>query len=483
MSGHDRAGSVTGDPPDLAHDVERAAALARRSGAEAFEIRADLRDSRRVVLRNGVAQPTWINQVTGLGVRVFAGGGVGYAFAAETDDASIQRALDRAVSLARAQGKRRFRSFAPALRERRARYAPHVRAHPMDASSEDVVRLVQRAEEGAKETRPDLSVQTAFGARTTQVVVADSAGSWIELGSVVSTLTVQAVAKDGARFGDGTEWRGGERGLDDYEDRGGPEELGRETARNAVEAMDAVAFPGGRYRCLTDNHLTGLLAHESFGHLTEYDLVASGWSVLNGRKNERLAREMVTIRDAPVVEGKRGVAVPYDDEGTPGRDLKLLDKGVLASWMHTRDSAASEDGAPTGNGRALDSRFPPIVRMRNTFVEPGEGTVEEALELLGDGVYLIGGRGGAPRSDGSFMFTAKRGYTVKAGKVDKPVRSVSIHGNVLDFLDGVEFLTRDFEVHTNYFGGCGKWDQSFLHVGTGGPHVLVREALVGGQGE
>jgi TldD protein len=269
----------------------------------------------------------------------------------------------------------------------------------------------------------------------------------------------------------------------DYDDAGGPEALGRETARTAREALDAKPCPAGRSRVLTDPHLSGLLAHESFGHLTEYDLVASGWSVLKDRVGERLASELVTIRDSPVVPGSplAGVRVPYDDEGVEGRDIDLLRKGVLHAWMHTRDSSSATGSAPTGNARALDARFAPIVRMRNTYFEPGEGTVDEAIELLDDGIYLIGGRGGSPRSDGSFMFTAKRGYVVKGGRIDHPIRSVSFHGNVLDCLKGVEFLTSDFAVHTTAFGGCGKWDQSFLHVGTGGPHVLVAEALVGGQ--
>lgn len=473
------------DTDDLAPWVEAAAQRARRDARiEAFEVRADVRENLRVVAHNGAVRTNVRNEVAGLGVRVFAGSGVAYAYVNEMDERAIAAIVERATESALVHGRGRWRSFKPTLASgRKAIHRPDVRGAPTEASLEEILDLVKRAEAGAREVSPSLSVQASFGARTSRVVGADSTGGWLELGGLTSTLLVQAVAKDGARFGDGTEWRGGERGVGDYEDRGGAEELGRITARNALEAMDAVPFKAGRHRALTDNHLSGLLAHESFGHLTEYDLVASGWSVLRGRQGEQLASEAVTVRDDPVVPGpwKQGVAVPYDDEGSAGRPLALLEKGVLKHWMHTRDSAASEGLAPTGNGRALDARFAPIVRMRNTYIEPGDVPLDEAFEMLGDGVYLIGARGGAPRSDGSFMFTAKRGYVVEKGEKKAPLRSVSIHGNVLDFLQGVEALTTDFEVHTNYFGGCGKWDQSFLHVGTGGPHVLVRDALVGGQ--
>lgn len=479
------AGNAEAHADDLSSWVERACALARQHpGVDAFEVRADIRDSRRVVTVDGALRVSRINRMAGLGLRVFAGGGRSYAYANELDDARLLAMVERAVRAAEVNGGRRWKSHPPALASpRKASYVPQVKAAPIDATPEEMAAVALRADAGAKEAAPQVTRQVSFGALTSRVIATDSAGSWREIEGILSTLLVQGVARDAGRFADSGEWRGGERGLGDYEDEGGPEQLGREAALYAIEALEAKPLTAGRQRVLTDSHMSGLLAHESFGHLTEHDLVASGWSVLRDRLGETLAAPNVTIEDAPFVDGvpKQGVRVPLDDEGTPGRVVKLLDEGRLASYMHTRDSAAASGVAPTGNGRALDARFAPIVRMRNTYFAPGSASFDEALAELRDGVYLIGARGGAPRSDGSFMFTAKRGYIVEKGEKVAPVRSVSIHGNVLDFLKNVQLTTRDFRVHTNYFGGCGKWDQSFLHVGTGGPHVLVSDALLGGQ--
>jgi TldD protein len=124
--------------------------------------------------------------------------------------------------------------------------------------------------------------------------------------------------------------------------------------------------------------------------------------------------------------------------------------------MHKRSTAHAEGANPTGNGRAFSVRHPPIVRMRNTYFEAADHTLEEAIELLGDGVYLMDGRGGAPASDGTFTFTAARGYKVEDGEIVEPTRSTTISGHVLDFLDGSEALTENVEVTTTNFGGCGK---------------------------
>lgn len=473
------------DLGDLGAWVETASQVAATDPRiEEFEVRGDHREDRRAILHNGRFDGGGLNRLTGLGIRVFAQGGVSYAYANALTQQGVRDMVDRATRLAVAGGRRGWDSFKPELgRGRRIVYQPDVTDHPARADPQTIHSLLKRAA-AAAQVRPQMTVQAAFGARTSRVVRADSSGSWTDVGSLLSTLMVQTVVREGGRIGDGTEWEGGERGVGDYEDDSGPEALGKRAGELAVESLQAASCPAGRQRVLCDNHLTGLLTHESFGHLTEYDLVASGWSTLQGHEGERLASDNVTVRDVPVVgDGRRrGVMVPYDDEGTQGRPVTVLDKGVLRSWMHTRDSAASTETPATGNARALDTRFAPIVRMRNTYMDPGDRSLEEAFEQLGDGVYLIGARGGMPRSDGSFMFTSKRGYLVENGEIKRPVRPASIQGNVLDFLKNIEVLTKDHEIYTNYFGGCGKWDQAYLHVGTGGPHVLVSEALVGGQG-
>ncbi len=450
----------------------------------AYEVRADVYQTRRQTQLDGRSRDSRTASAGGVGIRAFHGSGVGYAYCTELEPDALRDVVDRAARLAEANSRRSWKSFPNKVESaRRVEYRPEVRSHPRQAQPEEIQRLLERAEAGAREIAPDAVVQTSWGSRDGVAVLANSAGGWVETQSLLTTLLVQTVMRDSGRMGDGAKWAGGERGLGDYEGDGGPEALGREAGRQAMESLGAKALPAGRYRTMYDPHLTGLLCHESFGHLTEFDVVAAGWSVLQGRLGQQLAPESITIRDAPVVDGgHRGVAVPFDHEGEAGREVTLLDRGVLTEYMHSRDSAASEGMAATGNARALNVRYAPIVRMRNTYVEPGDLSYEECLELLGDGVYLLGARGGAPRCDGSFMFTAQRGYVVEKGEIKHPVKMASIHGNVLDFFSGVEGLSREFGMHTNFFGGCGKWDQSFIHVGTGGPHVVAAQTLVGGQG-
>lgn len=468
---------------DLAALVDRAAEVARSvPGVSAFEIRADRRLDSRIGILEGRPLSGRRAFAGGLGVRVFSGAQSAYAHTPDPTPAAVRELVERALALARAQARRGWRPTAvpdEPVTHRKATYQPRADWRH-DADSEGaVLAMLRRLTAEAKAREPEGEAHASFGALRTSTILTDSLRSWVEVGSLVST-TYTSLSLKGARLANGTARRGGELGIEEHAAGDAPERLGEQAAHRAREASAAVAVPSGRYRVLCDNELSGTLAHESFGHLTEHDLVSSGWSMLAGRQGETLAAEAVSVTDAPLVAGGReGVAVPLDDQGTPGRPVRVLDRGVLRSWLHTRESAHEAGEEALGNGRALTAGFPSIVRMRNTYFEPGDATFEDALAQLDDGLYLCGARGGAPQSDGSFMFTAIRGYLVKGGRIEAPVRTAAIHGNIFEFLRNVECLTRDFEVSTNYFGGCGKRDQSFLHVGVGGPHVLVSNALVG----
>ena len=390
--------------------------------------------------------------------------------------------VERANAIASAQARRAGVVFAyePLPAVRRA-YLPDVHGDPFETGAEQIDELLERVETAVAGVKADLASRASLSAARRHVLYSDADGREVSTTFLLSTLLASAVVRDPHRPGDGHEWIAGERGVRDLE-ADGPERIGAAAAQHAIEATRARSPPAGRHRVLCDNTLSGVLAHESFGHLTEYDLVAMRWSRLHGCLGETFAAEQVSVVDAPTVAAspREGIRLPFDEEGVEGRPIRVLDRGRLAHWLHVRGSARLEGQAPTGNGRALNARAPPIVRMRNTYFEPGDLTVEEAIEQLRDGVYLIGGRGGAPSSTGDFMFTALRGYLVEGGELRAPLRSTAISGNIFDCLRGVEGLTRDLRVMTTNLGGCGKWNQSYLPIGMGGPHVLLDSALIGG---
>ncbi|MGB9778868.1 MAG: metallopeptidase TldD-related protein, partial [Candidatus Bathyarchaeales archaeon] len=252
-----------------------------------------------------------------------------------------------------------------------------------------------------------------------------------------------------------------------------PEIVGERVAKRAVEQLKAKPPKGGTFPVILGPNVVGVFVHEAFGHLAEADLTLSG-SVLLDKLGKKIASDIVTFYDDGTVEGAFG-SFKYDDEGIPAQKTLLIKDGVVVGLMHSRETAQKFNAEPTGNMRAEDFRVEPIIRMRNTFMEPKDYSFEELIEDVKFGYYFKSFRGGQANLDGTFQVGIQEAYEIVKGELGQPVRNASISGNTLETLFKVDAVGKDFEL---WPGRCGKGQTAF--VCDGGPHVRVKEVLVGG---
>ena len=100
----------------------------------------------------------------------------------------------------------------------------------------------------------------------------------------------------------------------------------------------------------------------------------------------------------------------------------------------------------SGNARSSISDQP-IVRMSNTYLEPGDMSFDELIEDIKDGIYLLGSRGGqVDTGRGNFQFNASEGYLIKNGRITDNLRDVSLSGNILETLKNVNGVGSDFKL-------------------------------------
>jgi len=133
--------------------------------------------------------------------------------------------------------------------------------------------------------------------------------------------------------------------------------------------------------------------------------------------------------------------------------------------------------SPTGNARAMNYWFPPIVRMTNTYIEPVKGSFEDIIADMKEGVYAKNWFGGATSME-MFTFSAGEAYMIRNGKVAEALRPVVLTGNVFSTLNNIDAIGGDLDM--NQGGGCGKGGQYPLPVSNGSPHIRIRKCLVGG---
>ncbi|MDQ6917776.1 MAG: TldD/PmbA family protein [Candidatus Dormibacteraeota bacterium] len=234
----------------------------------------------------------------------------------------------------------------------------------------------------------------------------------------------------------------------------------------------------GEYTVVIDPRLAGVFAHEAVGHLSESDHV---------HENPRL-REVMTIGtqlgvpeldiyDTGLVPGSRG-ALRYDEEGVPAGRSDLIKGGRLVGRLHSRETAGALGEAPTGNARAINYRFPPIVRMRSTYIGPGSASRTDVFRGIQRGLYCVESQGGQTNME-MFTFSAGLAYLIEDGEPGELVRDVTLTGNTFKTLKDIEAI-EDTVTAAEAGGGCGKAGQGPLPVGFGAPHLRIREVRIGG---
>lgn len=255
------------------------------------------------------------------------------------------------------------------------------------------------------------------------------------------------------------------------------EELVLGAAKRAIEQLEAKPVKGGQYTVILDPYLAGVFIHEAFGHLSEADFVYE-----NPRMQEILTLgKPIAIPELNVVDDATVPDLPgtmvYDDEGVPGQRKYLIKDGILTQRMHNLETAGKMQESPTGNARVLNASYPPIVRMTNTAIESGSYSFEEMLQGIDLGVYAVKMLGGQTNGE-MFTFAAAAGFMIRNGKLAEPVSDITLSGNVFQTLKDIDAIGAD---STYAYGGCGKANQVGLPVSVGGPHVRIRNVIVGGR--
>jgi TldD protein len=319
-----------------------------------------------------------------------------------------------------------------------------------------------------------VDTQAVYLDQFSTITYANSEGAYYVEERPMIVAQFRATAREGSNVQQAHEGRTRAAG---FEAVLGLEDLARQAASRAAQLLQCETVKGGVYPVVCDPKLAGVFIHEAFGHLSEADFVyanpqAQEMMVL-GR---RFGQNLLTIADDGSLAGGLGTH-PYDDEGTPTRRNDLIREGVLVGRLHARETAARMGEAPTGNARATDYRYPPIVRMTNTFVEPRDATFEDLIRDIKLGVYACHAIGGQTMLE-NFSFSAGHGYMIREGRLAEMVKDVVLSGNLFSTLQNIDAIGSDLTFDA---GMCGKGQGGGLPVGIGAPHLRIQNVIIGGR--
>ena len=243
-----------------------------------------------------------------------------------------------------------------------------------------------------------------------------------------------------------------------------------------MDKAEGVYAEAGVKTVILGGMMGGMLAHEAVGHTVEADLVLGG-SVAGPNLHKRVASDLVTLIDYANTAFGETVPLPVylDDEGTLAKDMPLIENGILTGYMNNRETAQHFGMAPAGNARAWDFSDEPLIRMRNTAIQPGKDTLEDMIASIDDGYYLIDSSNGQADLTGEFMFGVSLGYEIKHGKLGHALLDTTVSGIAFEMLKTVDMVSSNITWSSSGF--CGK--KQPMPVGMAGPEMRCKITIGG----
>ena len=248
-----------------------------------------------------------------------------------------------------------------------------------------------------------------------------------------------------------------------------------QTADVALRLLQAEHIEPGEYDVVTDPSVSGVIAHECFGHGVELDLFPKGRARAAQYLDKRVAAPGVQMFDDPSYAGAYG-SYFFDDEGELARPTQILRDGVLVRPISDFASATLAPGVHTANGRRQDFTRKVYARMSNTFFSPGNTDPAALIAGVEHGIYLRQAESGMEDPAGwGIQVTAHYGEEIAGSKLTgRLFAPVGITGYVPDLLESISAVGSDFELSA---GICGKGHKEMIPVASGGPHLRMKARL------
>ncbi len=451
---------------------------ARKLGAEFADIRAENVTGTNIVVMDGKTKTIASLVESGCGIRAFIGGGWGFAVTNDLGQSHVKKAAEAAVKMARASSsKAKVKFRIPERRGLRKTEVYKCRERPSEVRVEDKIAFALEQDGLMRRADPRIkSTNARYDDLEGERVVANSFGTVVRTRETWTLGACSAWARSDGIMQRGHDAVGNVGGYELMSTKGALA-IGDKAASMALRLLNSKPPPAGNFTCVLDSKLTGLMAHEAFGHACEADAVLAGACVLEGKLGQVVADEQVSLIDDPTIEGTFGY-FGYDWEGVKSSRHVLIENGVLKGLMHNLETSARM-GVPT-NGAARSQAFnsPPIIRMSNTFIAPGGWKRDEVIEETRNGLLAVGAQNGyVEPAKGQFMFRCDEAYEIKDGEVGKMFRDASLSGVILEVLKNVKCVASDFRLGDP--GYCGKGGQT-ARTTDGGPHMCITDIVVAG---
>ncbi|PSV41967.1 TldD/PmbA family protein [Photobacterium indicum] len=442
-------------------------------GADFAELFVEHHQSSSVELVSGEVDKVNSGIDFGIGIRLFFGYKVLYGYTNSTEEEELKRV----TSLLTAKDKRDQIIDGVALNLNRYTNK-HTCQYPLSQGAELAQKIAFLKEVNHAARAESDKISQFIGRmlqREQQIEIFNSEGLHIGDTRHYTRIAATAIAQNGSDQSTGFEAPGALTGWE-FHNSVNAKDLGQHVAKQAMVKLFADPCPSGEMPVIIGNGFGGVIFHEACGHLLETTSVAKKASVFHDKMGEMIANTVVNAVDDGTMTNEWG-SINIDDEGMETQRTQLIKNGKLTSFMVDKLGGMKTGYAPTGSGRRESYKYAPTSRMRNTFIEAGNSSLDEMVASVEHGIYApkMGG-GSVQPGTGEFNFAVQEAYLIENGKITKPLKSATLISTGPKVLKEISMVGNDFALAA---GMCGSISGS-VPTTVGQPALKVDNILVGG---
>jgi TldD protein len=462
-------------------------------GAGYADARAVTRRAQHVATKNGEVESVADGETEGIGVRVLVDGAWGFACDRRLSTEGARAAAERAVSFARAsagrEGRRRV-ELAP-ISVARGDYRSTAQRDPVDVPLSEKVELCLRAEGAMRHVDVKITEATVRAQKEQRAFQssegADVSQEFVECGGGIDAL---AIREGRVQIRSYPSAHGGSSSQSGWEYVEGLDLPGnaQRVAEEAAALLRADPCPSGVTTVVLDSEQMVLQVHESVGHPTELDRVYGTEAAYAGTSflkpgdlgSLRYGSDFMNITADSTTPGGLGTFA-FDDEGVRAGRQAVVEGGVLRGFLSSRETASLIGAGQGGSMRADGWSRMPLVRMTNLHLEPGQGSFDDLLADVDDGIFMCTNKSWSIDDKRlNFQFGTQIAWEIKDGKLGRMLRDATYTGSTPVFWSGLDAVAGPDEWELYGLTNCGKGQPGqHAHVSHGTSPGRFRNVQVG----
>lgn len=452
--------------------ADRGIKYAMESGAHYCDVRAEIQDKKSVLIENKDIENIRTSTDSGLGIRLIKNGAWG--FCSVTDPKSfeeIKDKIDHAVKNSSHYRKKKIETYSNTVNNAKINFP--VLKKP---SIEELIKIGLDCSQIILDT-PKI-IKSIINPQYTEnsKYFTNSEGSKIEQNFTDVIIDMNAVAHDSGITQSINTTEGGRGGLEQITDKEKIQQKAKEISQKASELIIAKFAKEEQTTVVMNPDFVSLLTHEILGHPSEADRVLgkemawAGGAWWKGKIGEKIGSKNLNVFDDPTIKESLGWYF-FDDEGIKTQKTTLVENGILKKHLQNRETAQIFNTEPTGNMRAANYRFMPLIRMACTCIGNGDKNPDEIIKEVKNGILISNMK--IPSIDMkryNWSISCQYAQKIENGEITDLLRDVIVMGTAPEFFASIDACGNDFTVRP--ITNCGKGDpmQSMI-MGNGGPTI------------